>query len=565
MSVSELFKQAKYRGEVLGVVTNSVEFQRISALPRRVLDLDDVQDVTPLFVKSGLHSFWPIQSAALIEAAMANGLFGMIAVGKGKELICLALPTAMDSENTVLLVKAGLKKQVLREAETFYNKHFNLPLDIITVLSYNDLSSKPQHDILERINPDLVIANEAHCLSRMESARTKRFHGFMRESAKTRFCALSGTMTTRSITDYNDLIELALRKLSPVPDGYREVNDWAGALDVKPAYCMQPGVLMRWCDEGESVQDGYRRRLVQSLGVVASGEDELGVSLVIRKLTPTIPPEMKKILAHVESTWELDDIQYATALDMARLRKQLACGFYYRWVWPDDEPNYAWLEARSNWNAEVAQKLKYATKGLDSESFLEEAAERYRLWEEAGRPRPKPKKAWDSGMWAAWREMKYIPEPPKEAVWKHDFLVKEALAWVKKHPERSIIWTSWTAVGKRIAQKGKLPFYGAGTDASEATAPVIVATIQSQGTGKNLQHQYSNNLILVVPPNGKILEQLLGREHRHGQPKDEVLYEWFGHTKELEDSMAAAIDDAEYIERTTGQRQKVLYATRINE
>jgi len=124
----------------------------------------------------------------------------MIAVGLGKELISLALPTAMDSENTVLLVKADLKRQVLREAETFYSKHFNLPLDIITVLSYDDLSSRRQHDILERINPDLVIANEAHCLSRMESARTKRFHDFMRESPKTRFCAVSGTMMTRFVT-----------------------------------------------------------------------------------------------------------------------------------------------------------------------------------------------------------------------------------------------------------------------------------------------------------------------------------------------------------------------------
>ncbi|KKL94135.1 hypothetical protein LCGC14_1867690, partial [marine sediment metagenome] len=46
MSVSKLFKETKYRGEVLGTVVNSVEFQRIAALPRRVLDLDNVQDVT---------------------------------------------------------------------------------------------------------------------------------------------------------------------------------------------------------------------------------------------------------------------------------------------------------------------------------------------------------------------------------------------------------------------------------------------------------------------------------------------------------------------------------------
>ena len=70
---------------VMGVVTNSVEFMRILALPRRVLDLSSVPDVTPLFHKrGGTLRFWPIQSAALIEAAKADGLFAPIGVGWGK-------------------------------------------------------------------------------------------------------------------------------------------------------------------------------------------------------------------------------------------------------------------------------------------------------------------------------------------------------------------------------------------------------------------------------------------------------------------------------------------------
>ena len=116
----------------VGVVTNSAEFQRILNLPRRVLDLTSVLDVTPMFRKSGKLSFWPIQSAALIEASLADGLFAPIGVGHGKTLIGLALPEAMSSSRTVYLVKPDLKRQLETEDIEFYGEHFYLPLDRIT-------------------------------------------------------------------------------------------------------------------------------------------------------------------------------------------------------------------------------------------------------------------------------------------------------------------------------------------------------------------------------------------------------------------------------------------------
>ena len=65
-------------------VVRSGELERILALPRRVLDLEKVPDVTPLFRRDGgSMCFWPIQSAALVEAAEANGLFAAVAVGCG--------------------------------------------------------------------------------------------------------------------------------------------------------------------------------------------------------------------------------------------------------------------------------------------------------------------------------------------------------------------------------------------------------------------------------------------------------------------------------------------------
>ena len=109
-------------------VSKSVEFMRILDIPRRVLKLDEVPDVTPVFRREGgTMSFWPIQSAALIEAAEADGLFAPVSAGDGKTLISLALPEAMDSKRAVLLVPSQLKKKSEKEIP-FYEKHFSLPI-----------------------------------------------------------------------------------------------------------------------------------------------------------------------------------------------------------------------------------------------------------------------------------------------------------------------------------------------------------------------------------------------------------------------------------------------------
>jgi hypothetical protein len=547
-SITELYSEAKY-GAVLGVVTNSVEFKRILALPRRVLDLSNVPDVTPLFAKTGEMAFRPIQSAALVEAAIADGLFGMIGVGFGKELICFSLPEAMDSKKTVLLLPTDLRRQAERESRDLYGKHFNLPLDRIKMVTYDELSSRESARVLEEENPDLIICNEAQNLRRKESARTKRFLRFAKEHPECRYVFLSGTMTQRSINDYSHMLELALRKNSPVPRGYRESMDWAGALDVNPAYRMAAGVLKTFCDDADTVRDGYRKRLVQTQGVVATEEGAIGTSLVFHKLAPPVPQKVELLMAQVRKTWSLDGEEYTTALVISRIMRQLRCGFHYRWVWPNGEPDYEWLDARAAWNKEVRERLKFATEGMDSPGLLAQAAERG---------------DWQAETWHIWKHLKGRTPPPTEAVWHHDFLLKKAISWAKKQDAPAIIWYHWRAVGERLAELGKLPLYDAGTDASESKEDVIIASIRAQGTGKNLQH-YARNLVITLPPNNMIVEQLVGRTHRPGQEAGRVTVDWFGHTPEAIDAMGHVIDDAHYQQKTTGQKQKVLYATRLND
>jgi hypothetical protein len=643
VSLKDLFaatKPGSGHSPVLGVVQRSSEFMRISALPRRELDLEAIEDVTPVFAKSGDLSFRPIQSAALIEAARADGLFAPIGVGWGKSLIGLALPEAFGAKNAVYLVPPDLKRQLTREAHSFYGKHFNLPLDRITIVSYGELSDARTARILEDGDFDAAICDEAHYLRYTESARTKRFMRFAKEHPCCKFAFMSGTMTTRSIKDYAHLIELALRKNSPVPRGYREINNWAAAIDVKPDYRMAPGILRKLCNEGESVREGYKRRMVDTLGVVATEEGSIGTSLVFNQVVIPVPDTIKKLIKQVKKTWTIGDEELTTAVEKARVLKQLASGFWYRWVWPGGEPDHEWLEARGNWTREVRSKLSHATEGLDSPFLLAQAAERYRVWVEQGRPRKdasyyhkiweatdpnykqelydrshdhyfhelftaefgeepdeghvpcgfdfpdrkdlpdegyfaevayekwlerqKNKKEWDSLYWSQWRQLKHKKDPPKEAVWEHDFVVDYAIEWAAKQQEPAIIWYQSVALGEKIAERGNFPLLGAGTDASERKEAVIVASIQTQGTGKNLQH-YSRNLITELPPNGTRVEQLAGRTHRPGNKADEVIVDWLGHTDELEDAMDKAIEDAEYMQETTGQRQKLLYATKTSD
>jgi hypothetical protein len=432
-----------------------------------------------------------------------------------------------------------------------YAPQFDLPLDRIVVVSYHDLSSAEHADILERIKPDLIVADEAHKLSRLSSARSKRFVRYMQENPGTRFVALTGTATRKSLIEYSHLMELALRKNSPMPLGYRELKDWAGAIDVEPDYRLKPGILEKLCEPGEAVRDGFRRRRNETEGVVATtGESSIGSSLIIRAdRSINIPQHVREQMAEVKSTWEIGDEQLESSLALSRILQQLACGFYYKWDWPGGAKDHEWLDARAAWHQDVREVLKRSRKGLDSPLLVARAADAGKLQLDS---------------WADWKRVRgrYKPAPPTVAVWLDDFLVDAAAAWVKRQDEPCIVWYRHVALGERLAKKHNLPLFGAGTDADLFQGQAMVASIAAQGEGKNLQH-FSRNLVLCLSSSGKTFEQMTGRTHRPGQLADEVIVDWICHTDALESAMVSVVRDAEYIEQSTGKRQKVLYASRL--
>ncbi len=557
-------------------VQESFELERIVKIERRPSNFEQYEDQTEIYRKpGGTMKLWPIQSAVLIEAARAGGLLGPIGVGHGKTLISLLVGVAMRAKMIVLLVPPQLRNQLLKHDIPMLNKHWKLPLERLRVIAYSELSNARTDQLLDELNPDLIVGDECHNLRHASAARTKRFLRYMREHAECRFVGLSGTITRRSLRDYQHLSELALRKNSPLPNHHPTLMDWAMAIDVSKKEPMPPGALLQLCTPEELqsisnvpaprdaqvfVRQAFRRRLVETEGVVATSESALGTSLVITGLRPLVPAEVKVAIDHLHAHWEIGDEELVDAMSVARVGRQLAGGFYYRWIWPDGKKDKEWLEARAAWNKEVRDVLKRSRRGLDSPLLITNAVLRGDF---------------ASGTYDAWAKVKdrYNPTPPVEAVWISKFLVEEAIRWGKEtchKTEPGIIWYESDAFGREVAQKGNLPFFGPGMKASVEIArinvketPVIVCSRPAHGTGKNLQ-MFCRNLFTAPSPGGVDWEQTIARTHRPGQEADDVFVDVFLHTDDMVGAYNSALLDAKYIEDTQGQKQKLTYARKVN-
>jgi hypothetical protein len=561
-----------------------------------------------------------LQAWALHEIKTQRGLVGAIPVGEGKTLIDLLALMVLGVKVGVLLIPANLREQLFNVDWGFYGQHWELPnlgngqwfdpkKPTLHVVAYSELSSPRNSDILDRINPDVVIADEAHHVRNADAARTKRFKRFFSSHPACLFCCWSGTLTTRSLKDYAHLSNLALKDGSPTPLHWPTVEEWAGALDPSD-WPRGLGALSALCRSGEPVRDGYRRRFEDTAGVVSSSAaGSCGASLVFSERKVVAPDAVHKALADLYSTWTRPDgEELVNGLEVFRVAKEISSGFYYRWRWPRQEPEALirqWLLARREWHKEMREKLKHSREFMDSPLLLAKAAIRWHdgythrkththdesCWEfhcdhEDGEhdydcytkticdvpedpgafipPHTKggPQPVWDSATFPAWRAIRDQCQPETEAVWIDDFLARDAAAWCQSNA--GICWYEHDVFGRRVAEIAQRPFYGSGSDASagiisERGDRGIVASIRAHGTGKNLQC-FARNLVANLPSDGAQWEQLAGRTHRPGQLADEVTFEVYRHTPVVIEALAKAKMLASYLQDMTGP-QKLLQAT----
>lgn len=555
-------------------VGNSTEFERVTLIPRRKLIVSDnktvtlewadkkenVPDLTPVFSKrDGRMILRPLQNASLWECFNNNGGFLMLGVGEGKTLVALLLAEAMNSKCAVLLVKPELVSQLINTDIPLYKKHFNLPLNRIYVVPYSMLSSAKHAETLEKLKPDLIIADEAHKLRTKSSARTRRFLRFMKKNPDCRFVALSGSFMKRSIQDYAHLIELALKERSPLPRNYKDLEEWAEALDIADDP-RPPGVLAQFCKAEENVREGFRNRLRETPGVVASEEMSVpDISLIIAERKLKLPDTIKKALEKLYETWESPngEEELSDAMSLNRVARQIICGFYYKWDWnvyhkgiKDEE----WVRAKRAWNKEVRNRLLHTSiPGMDSELLLFNAANEGR---------------WHSETFHAWNMVRHRPKPPVIPIWLDFYMVEDAIKWGQERlkDKGGIIWYESTAVGELIGKASGWNVYGEGVDASlvdKSKEKLIVCSLNAQSEGKNLQ-AWNRGLITSPMANGVKWEQTLGRMHRPGQMEDEVIYDLYLHSKEFKNALDQSIEDAKYKESQEG-KQRLLAAQIIRE
>lgn len=521
----------------------------------------------------------PVQQMALGALHEARGGLFPIGVGHGKTYIALLAGSAMGADLAIVLTPPRTVEQVYQTlAKT--DSHFRIPRT--EIVSYSTLSLAKASDMLRKLvegydeSKVVLIADEAHCLKRNTSARTKRVARFLHEHPLVRFVAMSGTMTSKSLKDFAHLSEWALRSGSPIPrpgaaQGGAALEHWSAVMDsdgrasahdlqwCEPLWqwgkCSPPSV---WSATGDERRTGLRqalyRRISSAKGVVATEESSFAASLYLERATVALPPQLVAAMAKVESTkCRPDGEPIESPVDQWRIQRQLSLGFYYRWDWPGGVPDQDWLAARSEWARQVRGQLDHhATEGYDSPLLVfNRIAREYR----EGQRRAIHK------AWYEWSLVKERPAPPVEAVWITGAVLDAALRPVLEDKTPTIIWYSDEAVADALEQRGLCVIRP--SKQVPTVAKTCCLSVKSHGTGLNLQ-AWSQNLVLTPSPSGREWEQLIGRTHRPGQPEDEVWVRVLTHTEAFRDALTSAYRDAEYLQHTTGQAQKLLLACELN-
>jgi len=540
----------------------ATEWERLQLVP---LDkIEHTNDLTKYLKKpEGKQQLRPIQNEMLWQAIDRKGLLGFVACGEGKTLVSMLLPTVLRAERPLLLLPAFMITQHLSD-RTAYGLHWDLK--DMKVLSYETLSSPKRLKELEDYAPDLIICDEAHCLRNLKSARVRRLDNYMLKFTPM-FCALSGTLVARSISDYAHLASWALGVYSPIPRVAQIVQEWC--LSIEDGI---PSKLVSDIVKGGS-KDEYLKRLQRAKGIVITKSQEVGASLVLNKEKITMPNSLKKSIAIAMSTNDIvsatNDILDTEQLEamfqssdlwtpkdafLLRVWGQISCGFVYTWDWENREVDSEWIEYKRAWGRSAFQMLERSS--FDSISLISQYAET-----------PQAPK----GLAIAWQNWKSVKdrEPPKtKAIWLDEYLIEYVKKWTIEQAEPVLIWCSYSALAHTLKEALNCELYGAGDedakrlDTNKHIAHTAIMSIQAHGTGKNLQ-AWHNQIIVHPLAHPSTWEQLLARTHRPGQMADEV------HMSILNMGLFAksfnkALRDAQYIQDTTGQKQRLIYATKNN-
>jgi len=647
----------------------SAEVERICSIPPWTpLTKEDIDDISwhyvkPEYYEKGFRLNYE-QATAMCMWNDYHGLFGPIKVGKGKTLIALLIANDCYREilldnienkakripRMLLLVPAGTVTQIKNTQIEWTRKRtiFQTPVHVVSgipkaqrmrlaksrmrgmyVMSYNVLSLDGAEEMLEWIDPEVVIADEAHMLTgKGASGRSRKYKAFQ-DKHKARLVAMSGTLTDKSPMDYYTLARESLGLRNFLPNSVSMASTWSaligsdagGMCSFEPDGMPGAGPLkpiLNWAREwfpDEEIDDtlvGYRKAFKlrqQSMpGVDASGDDEIGNSLLIKNLPVAnegkdrpgyeLMQELVRRAVEDGETPSGDPIDHA--MHVWKWRNELeGCGFYNELYWPEED-KYA--KTHRITVAEAHDILERSKEYLR----LRQAYHRVlRKWVDANactglytteqigsNMTHHQDRDVGEGLYRVWKESKDADfdgriDRYKRVIRVCDYKINACLEWVKDQRKKSkkkplFIWYyNADGVGQwmyEVLKEAGIPatFCPAGSKytklfdkwnredeesgKSSMEEQVCIASMGSHGTGKNMQFTFGCAYFLQWPRSAKLAEQCVGRKHRLGQRSDTV--EIFTNiTCEFDQvNLAATMNDSAYMSQSQS-RQKLMFAT----
>ena len=480
------------------------------------------------------------------------------------------------------------------------------------VMPFSLLSRDDTLEVLDLISPELIVVDEVHNLRRTNVARTKAIMTYLRDVGP-QFVAMSGTITQKSLIDYQHLISASLGDGSPLPRTGSMAKSWdltlnAAAEEPTPEGTKLMRPLLDWARDltGEpydprevrSYRTAFRHRLNSAPGEVVSDATELGVSLDLRDLP--VPdykqhpdwPKLEKLLQDVEKFTTPQGEQIAHAFHRYKWNMELSAGFYNLLEWPtpqdvmktrsvskekaEDALEGARVHhaAQQNYYSWLRKFFKKSPAGLDTPR---------RIGRSLASKKPDsriPNEVRDA--WATAHDIKdaveekfgFLVERKGRPVRVCDYKIRHAVEWAKEN-KKGIMWVWHQEVGRwlyeALEEAGLDPIYcPAGEKYNRLIESIgdaqmggkgdrlVVASLVAHGTGKNLQ-AFNRAFFMQWPRSGKDAEQTIGRIHRDGQEADEVDI-YTNITLEFDSLIrSACLNDSIYVQATTGAPRKVVF------
>ena len=538
------------------------------------------------------------QAWTLREISREGGGIGFLPVGSGKSILSTLAPFAIPHVRSAVILAKSDQRLHYRKTWLRLREHFRVPsfvmddggepmivrgAPVLHYIAYSKLSRPESTKLLADLNPDLIIADEMHCLSAVGSSRTLRFLRFMMSRQGIYFVGWSGSLLEKSIRNVAHLSAHALGTCSPLPTNPDDVEAWASVLDPSPqpdrSSSMARAIYRAFGgDSGDlsptdlllglrirRVREGFRKRLAETPGIVTSRATSSAASITIHEREVVMPEGVREALLKVRSWTRPDGEELVEAVEQARCARECASGFFYYIFFTDAIPCVHglefvedcagcqsklkitdWLAKRKAFNKELRERIQRGEEYLDSRFLCEQAAER--AWKLPPYEGDLP--SWRATFWPSWKEVRDTVPYEQRVRWIDDYLAHDVAKWASEN--RGVVWTLSRAFGKRVSEIGKIPYHGGGPGAeaailSEDGSRSIVVSIKAHGEGRDgLQHRFSKQLVAELPSGGKTWGQLLGRLCRPGQIEDTVETWVYAHYQEARDALRNALSEAEY-------------------